>query len=293
LSTPTVTVPSFSGNYAPPVSIFVDAGLQDRDGSETLKVTIEGVPADALLSAGSKNTDGNWVLSETDLDGLQLIPAAGFNGELELTVTATSTETATGEQQSVQDNLSVTIDQTDVTVFGSEFNDSGTGTSQDDLIRLYAGDDRINGGAGNDYIQGGAGNDTLTGGTGNDVLSGGVGADVFRWELGDEGSVDAAALDTVTDFTIDPANGFTGSGEGDQLELSDLLQDASASTITDYLMAQEENGDTVLYLNKDGALGDNSDNAQQSITLTGVSMDGQSSEQFIDSMLNSGHIKIE
>lgn len=124
------------------------------------------------------------------------------------------------------------------------------------------------------------------------MLTGGVGADVFRWELGDE-SDSGIARDVVTDFTIDAQDGYTGAGQGDQLELSDLLRDASAETITDYMMAKEENGDTVLYLNKDGALNDNGDNAQQSITLSGITMDGQSSEQFIDSMLNNGHIKIE
>lgn len=293
LNTPTVTVPGFSGNFAPPVSIFVDAGLQDQDGSETLEVVINGVPSDALLSAGTRNADGSWLLSEADLDGLQLIPAAGYNGEMDLTVTATSTETATGEQESVQDTLTVTVDQTDRTLAGDERSNSGTGSSADELIRGYEGDDIIGGGAGDDYIQGGAGNDTLTGGTGNDVLTGGVGADVFRWDLGDEGTADSLAQDTVTDFTIDPVNGYTGTGEGDQLELSDLLQDASAGTLTDYLMAQEENGDTVLYVNKDGALEDSSDNAQQSITLSGVTMDGQTSEQFIDTLVNSGHIKIE
>lgn len=106
--------------------------------------------------------------------------------------------------------------------------------------------------------------------------------------------------DTVTDFTIDPVNGFTATGQGDQLELSDLLQGANADgsttavDISGYLIAKEDsNGDTVLYLNKDGALNDDSANAQQSITLSGVTMDGQTSDQFIDAMLNNEHIKIE
>lgn len=78
----------------------------------------------------------------------------------------------------------------------------------------------------------------------------------------------------VIDFIIDLVNGYIGIGEGDQFELSDLLWDVFVDIIMDYLMVQEENGDIVFYLNKDGVLGDNSDNVQQLIILNGVFMDG-------------------
>jgi hypothetical protein len=174
--------------------------------------------------------------------------------------------------------------------------DSLSGTDQADTLNGTGNDDVIRGLAGDDTLDGGAGNDVLIGGSGADLLTGGIGADVFRWALGDESST-GTTNDVVTDFTIDSQNGYTaGVGQGNQLELSDLLQDMSASTdISGYLMAQEDSAEysTVLYLNKDGALNDDSANAQQSITLSGVTMDGQTSDQFIDSMLNSGHIKIE
>jgi Ca2+-binding RTX toxin-like protein len=186
----------------------------------------------------------------------------------------------------------VTIDQTEETVGGTAGNNTLAGGASDDLIRGYAGNDTLDGNEGNDILQGGTGNDTLIGGEGSDVLTGGFGADVFRWELGDEDGSDVPR-DVVTDFTIDETKGYTGTGEGDQLALDDLLQDATAATVTDFLMAQEENGDTVLYVNKDGALADNTDNAQQSIVLSGVSMDGQTSEQFIDTLVNNGQIRIE
>ena len=190
------------------------------------------------------------------------------------------------------ENVTVSVDQTEETVGGTGSDDTLAGGATDDLVRGYAGNDSLEGNAGNDVLQGGIGNDTLTGGEGSDVLTGGFGADVFRWELGDEDAADAPR-DLVTDFTIDGTNGYTGTGEGDQLALDDLLQDATAATVTDFLMAQEENGDTVLYVNKDGALADSADNAQQSILLSGVSMDGQTSEQFIDTLVNNGQIKIE
>jgi Ca2+-binding RTX toxin-like protein len=292
LTAPTVTIPGFSGSFGAPVELSINAALADQDGSESLDIVIAGVPADAELTAGSRNADGTWSLSASELDGLQLLPAPGYNGDLTLSVTATATEAGNGDQQSVTETLTVTVEQTTNTVYGTGGDNNLQGTDGNDLIRGYSGDDTLSGGAGNDYLIGGAGNDLLIGGTDGDVLTGGVGADVFRWELGD---ADDGRLtqDVVTDFTIDDQNGYTGSGEGDQLELSDLLQDATSDTLTDYLMAREEDGDTVLYVNTDGALGDNVDNAHQSITLNGVSMDGQTSEQFLESLLNNGQIKIE
>ena len=292
LTAPTVTIPGFSGSFGAPVELSINAALADQDGSESLDIVVAGVPADAELTAGSRNADGTWSLSANELDGLQLLPAPGYNGDLTLSVTATATEAGNGDQQSVTETLTVTVEQTTNTVYGTGGDNDLQGTTANDLIRGYSGDDTLTGGAGNDYLIGGAGNDLLIGGTDGDVLTGGVGADVFRWELGD---ADDGRLtqDVVTDFTIDDQNGYTGSGEGDQLELSDLLQDATSDTLTDYLMAREEDGDTVLYVNTDGALGDNVDNAHQSITLNGVSMDGQTSEQFLESLLNNGQIKIE
>ena len=292
LLAPTLKVPGFTSSFSTIVALSIDAALADQDGSETLSILIDGMPGDAELTAGTRNPDGTWSLAADELEDLFLLSPEGFAGDISLDVTATTTETATGLQQSVTESLTVTVDQTDTTISGTGQADVLQGSAANDLIRGYDGDDTLNGGAGNDYLLAGAGNDTLIGGSGADVLTGGVGADVFRWELGDE-SDSGIAHDVVTDFTVDAQNGYTGAGQGDQLELSDLLQDASAETITDYMMAKEENGDTVLYLNKDGALNDNGDNAQQSITLSGITMDGQSSEQFIDSMLNNGHIKIE
>ena len=292
LSTPSYTIPGLSGTYGTPVALDINAALTDQDGSETLDIVVSGIPTDAALSAGTKNADDTWSLTTSELDGLFLLPADGSSGDLNLSVTATSTETSNGSQASVTENLTVTVDQTEETVGGNAGNNTLAGGATDDLIRGYAGNDNLDGNEGNDVLQGGTGNDTLTGGAGSDVLTGGFGADVFRWELGDENAADVPR-DVVTDFTIDDANGYTGTGEGDQLALDDLLQDATAATMTDFLMAQEENGDTVLYVNKDGALADSADNAQQSIVLSGVTMDGQSSEQFIDTLVNSGQIKVE
>ncbi len=64
-------------------------------------------------------------------------------------------------------------------VYGSDHDDSLTGSDAADQLYGYAGDDTISGGDGNDRIGGGAGNDTLSGGLGNDIASGNDGDDTY------------------------------------------------------------------------------------------------------------------
>ncbi|MBL8836467.1 MAG: hypothetical protein JNL66_09485, partial [Alphaproteobacteria bacterium] len=76
----------------------IAAGLQDLDGSESLTLTISGVPTGATLSAGTDNGDGSWTLTgltQAQLDALTITPPADFSGSFDLTVTATATEAAT------------------------------------------------------------------------------------------------------------------------------------------------------------------------------------------------------
>lgn len=62
-------------------------------------------------------------------------------------------------------------------IFGTDSNDSLTGTEQSDGIFGLAGNDNLSGLGGNDLIFGGAGDDNLNGGEGNDLLFGGDGND--------------------------------------------------------------------------------------------------------------------
>ncbi|KAA5605128.1 DUF4114 domain-containing protein [Roseospira marina] len=91
-----------TGREDTPVALNISAALIDTDGSETLGVTIQGVPEDATLSAGTRNADGSWTLEADDLDGLSIRTAENWNGSFDLTVEATSTElsgdTATATQ---------------------------------------------------------------------------------------------------------------------------------------------------------------------------------------------------
>ena len=101
----------------------------------------------------------------------------------------------------------------------------GGGDGNDTLGGL-GGNDVVYGGAGNDTLSGGDGNDLVMGGTGNDTLTGGLGADVFAWRLGDQGTTGTPARDVITDFNP---------GQGDALDLRDLLQGETGNPLSNYL----------------------------------------------------------
>lgn len=61
--------------------------------TETLdSLTITGVPAGAVLSAGADNGDGTWTVSPDELSGLTLTPPQDYHGTFDLNVIATSTD---------------------------------------------------------------------------------------------------------------------------------------------------------------------------------------------------------
>ncbi|WP_297003282.1 Ig-like domain-containing protein, partial [Thalassospira sp. UBA848] len=62
---PTLGVSDASGNEDSAIALDIDAGL--TDSSETLTVTISGVPNGATLSAGTDNGDGTWTLGSDQL----------------------------------------------------------------------------------------------------------------------------------------------------------------------------------------------------------------------------------
>ncbi|CAN7733436.1 retention module-containing protein [Pseudomonas sp. LjRoot277] len=96
---------------------------------------------------------------------------------------------------------------------------SGAHDGNDSLLG-GAGNDILFGQGGNDLLDAGKGNDILLGGSGNDSLMGGLGADTFVWKAGDTGS------DVIKDFKA---------SEGDRIDLRDLLQGETGSTIDNFL----------------------------------------------------------
>jgi len=76
----------------------VAATLGDRFGSETLALSLIGLPVGAVLSDGVRSAAGGAAidLAGWDLAHVSVTPPAGFTGEISLTVRATSSETANG-----------------------------------------------------------------------------------------------------------------------------------------------------------------------------------------------------
>ncbi len=108
-SDPTLEVSDASGLEDGSIALDIGAALSDTDGSETLSITISGVPTGAELSAGQNNNDGTWTLTPVELQGLSITPPADSNEDFDLTVTATSTEYNGGDTSSSTTALSVSV----------------------------------------------------------------------------------------------------------------------------------------------------------------------------------------
>ncbi|MFS2096927.1 immunoglobulin-like domain-containing protein, partial [Pseudomonas sp. Pseusp11] len=116
-------------------------------------------------------------------------------------------------------------------------NDTLLGGAGNDILFGQGGNDLLDGGKGNDILLGGTGNDSLIGGQGNDILIGGSGADTFVWKAGDTGS------DVIKDFKA---------SEGDRIDLRDLLQGESGSTIDHFLKITTVDGVSSLQVSSAG-----------------------------------------
>jgi len=147
---PTLTVQDASGTEDQAISLDITSALTDTDGSESLSITISGVPSGASLSAGTDNGDGSWTLDSGDLSGLTITPPADSDADFTLNVTATSTDGS---------DTASTLGTIDVSVAADA--DTPTLTANDaTVVAESSGDDTLTGGAGNDIIDGGGGSDT-------------------------------------------------------------------------------------------------------------------------------------
>ncbi|WP_273134025.1 Ig-like domain-containing protein, partial [Marinobacter vinifirmus] len=245
----------------------IDGNAAENSLVELFIIDENGV--ESSIGTTTANADGEWAFDVGSL--------VGRSGELKV------------ESVDVFGNESTDIKSF---LFG-ETNSANSleGTADADLIVGGLENDELRGGDGDDILYGEAGNDVLIGGAGNDILVGGAGADVFRWELGDQGTTTTPAQDVIRDFT---EGNYTGTGEADRLDLEDLLQGENETNLLNYIIAEENgNGDTVLYVNSQGSLSGETANADQVITLENVTMDGQTSEQFIQALLNNGQLNID
>ncbi|CAB3683918.1 VCBS domain-containing protein [Achromobacter pestifer] len=173
-------------------------------------------------------------------------------------------------------------------IYGQGGNDSLYGDDGNDILYGGAGNDYLHGGAGNDTLDGGSGNDTLIGGKGDDTLYGGAGSDTFKWELNDQGSIAAPAVDTIKDFS----NATIANG-GDVLDLKDLLIGEKDGTLTQYLNIHKEGNNTVIDINTKGQIAQGAD---QKIVLENVDLtnNGQMNNQaIINDLLQKGKLNVD
>ncbi|MDB6010978.1 MAG: hypothetical protein JWL65_3228, partial [Gammaproteobacteria bacterium] len=94
----------------------IDGELVDRGGSETLSVTIEGVPVGAVLTDGTNTFTATAGLTTADVTNwntgcLSITPPTDFYGTIPLTVRATSTAPSNGSTASATQAITVTVEQ--------------------------------------------------------------------------------------------------------------------------------------------------------------------------------------
>ena len=107
LQNPVVTVNGSVTHEGEPIPLSISV-TTDPNPDVMTAVIITGVPANATLSSGTRNSDGTWTLSVGQLANLVLTPEAHTSGEITLSVTAIST---LGEYQvSGSGNFKLTIE---------------------------------------------------------------------------------------------------------------------------------------------------------------------------------------
>ena len=215
--------------------------------SETLdSIMLSGVPAGAVLSAGTDNGDGTWSVSADDLAGLSLTPPVNYSGVISLTVTAVSSDggTATSAFSAavtpVADVPVLQVSDVVVTVEtppGAEIE----GSSKADELYGTMGDDEIEGGSGHDVIYGDRGfvpdedegKDDKDGKDDDDEKGGGHDG---KGDDGDEGDVeggDETSEPIVVALDVDAALTDIDGSEALSIEISNVPVDGLLNLGTD------------------------------------------------------------
>ncbi|MBL4864639.1 MAG: cadherin-like domain-containing protein, partial [Rhodobiaceae bacterium] len=258
----------------------ITAGLGDTDGSETLSMSIGGIPEGATLTDGANTFTATLGatsvdVSSWDMSALQVTPAPDYSGTFNLSVNATATEGSNGATST--DTVQIEVNVADATDLYSITDPGDTapsipsltsttdyhydGTSGGDAVAYTGGwaDNKLHGRAGddtlvdnnlageakgedgNDTLYGRGGNDTLDGGKGDDTLYGGSGDDTLKGGDGADILVGGGGNDTLTGGE---GNDVLFGGTGD-----DLMKGESGS---DLFIFQSGNGDSDTVIGGDG-----------------------------------------
>ncbi|MEQ8602544.1 MAG: FecR domain-containing protein [Marivibrio sp.] len=204
-------------NGAASVSLALGAQLgADLDGSESLTVTLAGLPNGVVLTDASGAVYDTVSFTPDQLQGLQAIVPAG-TGDFTVSVTTTVTDVdpdGGSDSASFTDSFTVTIDQ-------------GAG----------AGDDVLDGGTGADTLIAGDGDDSLSltvdPDAGQDVVDGGTGADALTLTVGPMDLLDADIVSDLIDLADWIASGPAANEERLFESLSLKVQNVESLTILD------------------------------------------------------------
>ncbi|MDM3872663.1 Ig-like domain-containing protein [Porticoccus sp. W117] len=234
------------GSLAP--NVVTDVG---GDGG-TINVVDNSAQLTATFTPGDFTVGDSFSFDiDTDQVGGDGADDGGDFGQANVTFTITysdgSTQTGTyveiaGNDGDLSQGVSASASDP-VILVGQSGNDTLAGGAGEDALFGGEGNDILNGNAGSDALQGGVGNDILTGGAGDDILAGGLGSDTFRWVDGDEGTGAAPANDIISDFN---------QGQGDVLNLQDLLQGEESGDLTNYLSFSLDDGNTRIEVSSEG-----------------------------------------
>jgi len=176
----------------------------------------------------------------------------------------------------------------DDTIYGGSGDDIIDGGAGNDMLYGGSGADTLKGGEGNDVLYGNEGRDTLIGGKGDDILYGGTGSDTFKWELNDQGTKAAPAVDTIKDFST-----ATVAAGGDVLDLKDLLVGENDGNLTQYLNIKKDGANTVIDVSTTGNVATQVD---QKIVLENVDLTNNNAltnQQIINDLLQKGKLQTD
>ncbi|MGD1713409.1 cadherin-like domain-containing protein, partial [Dapis sp. BLCC M172] len=134
-----ISTPTVSGTDQDDLPLGITSSLVDTSGSETLSITISGVPDGATLSAGTDQGNGSWVLTPDELANLTISPPrdreTGTIFSFDLTVAATATETANNDTATQTDTISVEVEA---------LNDAPLLTDSEDIALTTINENEIN-----------------------------------------------------------------------------------------------------------------------------------------------------
>ncbi|WP_120009542.1 hypothetical protein [Teichococcus vastitatis] len=107
--TPLLVVKDLAGTEDVRLPLDLRAMLVDLDGSEHLSVTLGGLPEGFSLNRGEALGNGQWRVSGEDLPGLEIMPAAHWNGSVILSAQATAQEAGSGGVAGVSASFRLTM----------------------------------------------------------------------------------------------------------------------------------------------------------------------------------------